>query len=123
MPFFARTPSAPGFQPASSSSLIALSILNSHFVFFETNLLRSVDEVGGIDAGAAVDVLVHRGAIDQQVERLPHRRIGQERMLRLEAGALAVDLGPRIGVVELDVLDVAAGHDLGVALAARLRAA
>ena len=49
-----------------------------------------------------------RVAVDQQGERLAHRRIGQDRMLGLEARALAVDLGPRIGGVELDVLDAAA---------------
>ena len=43
-------------------------------------------------------------------------------MLGLDAGALAVDLGPGIRVVELDVLDVAAGHDVGLALAALLHA-
>ena len=42
-------------------------------------------------------------------------------MLRLEAGALAVDLGPGIGVVELHVLDAAAGRDDDVALAALLQ--
>ena len=46
----------------------------------------------------------------------------QRRMLGLEARALAVDLGPRIGGVELDVLDVAAGRDVDLALAALLQA-
>ena len=70
--------------------------------------LRVVEEVRRGDAGAAVDVLLHRLAVDQQVERLAHRRVGEQRVLRLEARALAVDLGPGIGGVELDVLDVAA---------------
>ena len=43
-------------------------------------------------------------------------------MLGAELGALAVDLGPRIGGVELDVLDVAAGRDDAAALAALLEA-
>src|SRR6266568_7178806 len=39
-------------------------------------------------------------------------------MLGLHARALAVDLGPWIGRVELDVLDEAAGRDAGASLAA-----
>ncbi len=42
-------------------------------------------------------------------------------MLRLEARALAVDLGPGVGVVELQVLDAAAGRDDDAALAALLQ--
>ena len=42
-------------------------------------------------------------------------------MLRLDARPLAVDLLPGVGVVELDVLDVAAGGDVDAALAARLQ--
>ena len=37
LPSFSRMPSAPGFQPAASSSLAAFSMLNSHDVFLETN--------------------------------------------------------------------------------------
>ena len=36
LPSLARMPSGPRFQPASSSSWFAFSILNSHCVFFET---------------------------------------------------------------------------------------
>ena len=36
LPSFSRMPSAPTFQPASSSSLDAFSMLNSQVVFFET---------------------------------------------------------------------------------------
>src|SRR2546422_8424651 len=37
LPSFALMPSAPRFQPAPSRIWLALSTLNSHFVFFETN--------------------------------------------------------------------------------------
>ena len=115
-------PSAPFFQPAASRIWLALSRLNSHFVFFEAKRGGGVQEVGGGDAGAAVDLLLDGGAVDEEVQGLADGGIGQERVLGLDAGALAVDLLPRIGVVELDVLDVAAGHDVGLALAALLHA-
>src|SRR6266850_1247459 len=85
-------------------------------------LLRLVEEVRGRDAGTPVDLLLYRGPIHQEVQRLADGGVGEERMLGLEAGALAVDVLPRVGVVELDVLDVAAGHDVGLALAALLHA-
>ena len=43
-------------------------------------------------------------------------------MSALRIGALAVDLGPRIGLVKLDEFDVAARRDRGPALAADLEA-
>ena len=42
----------------------------------------------------------------------------EQRMLGLDARALAVDLGPGIGAIELDMLDIAAGNDLDAALGA-----
>src|SRR5438132_6469486 len=54
----------------------------------------------------APDLALNRRAIHQQCERGANHRIGEERMNRLEARPLAVDLGPRIGLVDLDVLDV-----------------
>ena len=83
---------------------------------------RIVDEVGRGAAGAAVDVLLDRIPVDQQRQRLAHRRIAERRMLGLDARALAVDLGPRIGAVELDVLDEARILDVDAALAALLQA-
>src|SRR6266478_969328 len=83
---------------------------------------RLVEEVRGGDAGAAVNLFLDGPAVDEEIQRLAHGRVGQERMLGLDAGALAVDLRPGIRVVELDVLDVAAGHDVGLALAALLQA-
>ena len=73
---------------------MAFSMLNSNLVFFERNLLRVVEEVRGGGAGAAVDELLDRGAIDQEVDGLAHRRVAEQRMLGLDAGALAVHLGP-----------------------------
>src|SRR5262249_6247296 len=45
-------------------------------------------------------------------EGLSDGGIAEQWMLCLGARALAVDLGPRIGAVDLDVLDPAALHDL-----------
>src|SRR6202011_1151453 len=70
-------------------------------------LLGIVEKIAGGDAGSTVDVVLHRLTVDQQRERLPHSGVGQDRMLGLGARTLAVDLGPGIGVVELDVLDSA----------------
>src|SRR6185295_16282179 len=47
--------------------------------------LRVVEEVAGRRAPAAVDVFLDRTAIDKQIERLAHRRIGQSRVARLRA--------------------------------------
>src|SRR6185295_12801016 len=47
--------------------------------------LRVVEEVARRRAAAAVDVFLYRGAIDKQIERLAHRRIGQSRVARLRA--------------------------------------
>src|SRR6185503_12813965 len=83
--------------------------------------LGIVEEVAGRDAGAPVDVLLDGAAVDQEGERLPHRRIGQQRMPGLHARSLAVDLGPGIGAVELDVLDgTAARIELDMAVSALL---
>src|SRR5262249_34545627 len=54
--------------------------------------------------------------------RPPHRLVAQDWMLGLGRRALAVDLGPRIGGVDLDVLDVATGGYLDAPFAALLEA-
>ena len=81
---------------------------------------RIVEEVPGRDSRTAIDEFLDRSAVDQQVERVPHRLVRERRVLGLEAGALAVDLVPGVGGVELDVLDAAALHHLDVAFAAFL---
>src|SRR5690242_8775307 len=58
---------------------------------------------------------LYRGAVHKQAQRAPDRRIAEQRMFCFGARALALDLGPRIGAVELYVLDIAAGHDLDTA--------
>src|SRR5262249_57794897 len=68
-----------------------------------------VDEVGGGDARAPVDLFLYGSTIEEQVQRPPHRLVAQDWMLGLGRRALAGDLGPRIGGVDLDVLDVATG--------------
>ncbi len=81
-----------------------------------------VDEARRRGAAAAIDELLDRVAVDQQVDRLAHLRIRQGRMLGLDAGALAIDLGPRIRGVEDDELDVARRHGADLAAAAGLHA-
>src|SRR5262249_61732355 len=81
-----------------------------------------VDEVRRGNAGTSVDVLLDRVLVDQQRQRLAHCRIRQDRMLGLDARALAVDLGPGVGHVELDVLDAATSVEDHAALAALLEA-
>ena len=76
---------------------------------------RVVDEIPGRGPGASVDVLLHRVAIDQQFQRLLDRGIAEQRVFGFGAGAFAVDFGPGVGAVDLDVFDVAARRDLGPA--------
>ena len=83
---------------------------------------RVVHEVGGGEAGAAVDEVLHALLVAEQGHRLAHLRVGEGEVLALHVPALALDLVPRIGDVELDELDVAAGNDVGLALAALLHA-
>src|SRR5262249_22843061 len=81
---------------------------------------RRVEEVRGGDARPAVDLLLDRSPVDQEVERLAHGRVGEERVLRLDRRSLAVDLRPRVGLVDLDVLDVAAERGVDAPLSALL---
>src|SRR5205823_10154465 len=99
----------------------ALPIFELPFRVLGTEALRVVEKIPGGDACAPIDVLLHRGAIDQHAKRLLDSRIGEKRMLGLRAGPLAIDLGPGIGAIDLYMLDVAAGRDDDVALAALLQ--
>src|SRR5437762_2971311 len=83
---------------------------------------RSVEEVGGGDAGPAVDLLLDRAPVDQEIQRLADGEIREERMPRLDRRLLALHLRPRVGLVELDVLDVATEGGVDAALAALLEA-
>src|SRR5262249_52992304 len=74
-----------------------------------------VDEIPRRNAGAPVDMLLYRCAIDEQFHRLSDGRVAEQWVLRLDARAFAVNLGPGIRTIELNMLDVAAGHDLGAA--------
>ena len=78
LPSFARTPSAPRFQPAASSSALALSTLNSSLDVRAVVLRRVVQEVGRRHAGAAVDEVLDALAVDQQRQRLAHRRVAED---------------------------------------------
>src|SRR5439155_1573466 len=83
---------------------------------------RSVEEVGGGDAGPAVDLLLDRAPVDQEIQRLADGEIREERMSRLDRRLLALYLRPGVGLVELDVLDVATEGGVDAALAALLQA-
>ncbi len=111
-------PSAPLLPAAVFENLVRLVDVELPLGVLRDELRRAVDEIAGRGSGAAVDVILHRPLVDQQRERLPYRLVGQRRMLGLHARTLAVDLGPRIGRVELDVLDIAAVRHVGLALAA-----
>src|SRR5581483_8547189 len=82
--------------------------------------LRVVDEVRRGETGPAVDEFLDRILVDQQGKRLTNRRIAECRMPGLDARALAVNFGPRIGGVELKVLDRAAPVEHDPALAVLL---
>src|SRR4029453_17825942 len=77
-------------------------------------------EVAGGVALSSPDLALDRGAIDEQGERRAHGGIGEERMRRLDVRALTVDVAPRIGLVELDVVDVRRATDDDSAFAAVL---
>src|SRR5205814_1822613 len=68
----------------------------------------SIEVVGAGASGAPVDVFLNGIAVDQQRKRLAYRRIGEQRMLGLDRGALAVDLDSGIGKVQRDEFDIAA---------------
>src|SRR5262249_53993944 len=86
-------------------------------------LRRRVQEVRGHWSASAVDLLLHRVAIDEQGEGLTDGRIGEERVRRFEARALAVDLFVGVRLIALDVLDVTALRRLELPAAALLHAA
>jgi hypothetical protein len=75
-----------------------------------------IDEISRGGRGAAINVRLHRGPIDEQSKRLADSGIAEQRMMRLRAGALAIDLRPGIGAVELNVFDPAAPQDVDAAL-------
>src|SRR5205823_8075921 len=87
--------------PASLfQQLIGFVDIELPFCLLRDEALRIVEEVCGCDPGAPVYVLLDRGTIDEQAERLPDCRIAEQWMLRLWAGALAVYFCPRIGEVD-----------------------
>src|SRR5688572_19665582 len=83
---------------------------------------RLVEEVGGDLGRASVDVLLDRLAVDGEREGLAHGAVGEDGMARLRMPALALHLGPGVGEVEADVLDVAGVEDSDSSLAAALEA-
>src|SRR5262249_3817259 len=86
------------------------------FRVLRAKTLRIVEEISDRDRGAPVVGSFDRSASDEQAERLPDGRIAEQRMLSFGVRAFAVDLRPRIGAVELDVLHRPAPHDLGASL-------
>ena len=84
---------------------------------------RRVEEVGGGLALAAVDLLLDGGPVGQERERGADGGVGEDRMGRLQARSLPVDLAPGIGQVAADELDATPGGDLDPPLAALLQPA
>ena len=82
--------------------------------------LRRADEIGRDLPGAAEDLLLDSAAVDQEGEGVANCRIGEEGVHGLHARALAVDLRPRIRLVELHVCDAPTEGDQDLALAALL---
>src|SRR6516162_2941695 len=76
---------------------------------------RVIYEISRRDPSTPVDVLLYRSTINEQFHGLPNCRIVEQRMLRLNARTLSVDFRPGVGAVELDMLDIPAGYDFGVA--------
>src|SRR5258706_351017 len=72
---------------------------------------RGDEEVGRRLSLAPVDLGPDGLAVHQEREGLPDFGAGQEGVARFCAGALAVDLAPRVGEVELDELRAAAGGE------------
>src|SRR5215831_10429709 len=67
--------------------------------------LRTVDEISRRHSGAPVDMRLNSGPIDKQTQRMTDGGIAEQRMFRLRTRTLTVHLGPRIGVVDRDMLD------------------
>ena len=108
-----RTDAVPSALPAGLvQQLVCLGDIELPRRVLRDEALRVVDEVSGCAAGAPVDMRLHRSAIDEQTECPAHSGIAEQRVLCLQTRAFAVDLGQRIGVVELDMLDIAARRDL-----------
>src|SRR5262249_50557441 len=78
---------------------------------FGNEALRRIDVISRRSSAAPVNMGLHRGAVDEETQRLADRRIAEQRVPSLRIGALAVDLGPRVAAVELDVLDIGARHE------------
>src|SRR5262249_12239304 len=79
------------------------------------SLLRSktlgrVDEIRCGGSPTFVNMLLYCGAVDQQAECLPDSRIAEQRVFGLGAGTLAINHGPRIAAVKLNVFYIGACH-------------
>src|SRR5206468_5213021 len=84
---------------------------------------RPVEEVRSDLSLAPVDMRLDGPAVDEQSEGRPDSRIGQEGMHGRDARALAVDIGPRVALVELDVHGIGGPAPDDAALAALLHTA
>src|SRR5262249_16822036 len=84
--------------------------------------LRRADEISRDLPGAAEDLLLNSAAVDEKSERVADSRVGEEWVHGLHARALAVDLRPRIRLVELHVRDAPPESDEYLATGARREA-
>src|SRR5215469_6912669 len=92
--------------------LVRLVDIELPFGVLRNKPLRVVEKIAGRGPGTPIDVRFDRGAIDKQAKGQSDRGITEQRMRRFGARPLAVDFGPGIGVVELDMLDASARHHL-----------
>jgi hypothetical protein len=70
-----------------------------------------VQDVPGGAAETPVDLRGDRRAVDQESERPADERVAEDRMWRLRARPLAVDLAPGIAQIQEDVLDLRASSN------------
>src|SRR6266481_6973127 len=120
LPSRARTPSAPRFHTSGVEKVVGLVDAELPADVLGAESLGGIEKVPRGLSQPAEDLLLDRCAIHENGEGSPHDRIGQEGMHGLEARSLAVDLRPRIGLIQLDVSDAASEADGHATLAALL---
>src|SRR5712691_2956979 len=79
--------------------------------------LRAIEDVAGRLAGSAVELLGDGATINGQRKGLPYPEVGEKGMGHLHTAALAIDFGPGVRAIELNVLDECARCDVKPALA------
>src|SRR6266508_2787522 len=73
----------PAFPAGRVQDLVGLVDAELPLGVLGAEALRGVEEIGGHDGRAPVDLLLHGGAVHEQVERLAHRGVGEKGVLGL----------------------------------------